>query len=66
MQGIVAAIGPVGILVLLVAAALIVYFALRRRVPTGVLIVLVLLLSPFVAGTLAVFLGAVLSVESGG
>ena len=63
---IMAAIGPVEILVLLVAAALIVYFALRRRVPTGVLIVLVLVLSPFVAGTLALVVGTVLSVVSGG
>ena len=59
-------IGPVEILAFLVLAALIVYFALRRRVPTGVLILLVLVLSPLVAWSLAIFLGAVLSVVSGG
>jgi hypothetical protein len=59
-------IGPVEILVFLVLAALIVYFALRHRVPTGILILLVLVLSPLVARSLAIFLGAVLSVVSGG
>jgi hypothetical protein len=57
-------IGPVEILLFLVLAALIVYFALRRRVPTGILI-LVLVLSPLLARVLATFLGAVLSVVSG-
>jgi len=47
------------------ALAGLVYFALRRRVPTGILI-LVLVLSPPVAWSLAIFLGAVLSVISGG
>ena len=59
-------IGPVEILVFLVVAAFIVYFALRGRVPTGVLIVLVLVLSPLVARALPFFLGTVLSVVSGG
>jgi hypothetical protein len=59
-------IGPVEVLVVLILAALTVYFALRRRVATGVLIVLVLVLSPPVAWSLAIFLGAVLSVISGG
>jgi len=58
-------IGPVEILLFLVLAALIVYFALRRRVPTGILILLVLVLSPLLARFLATFLGAVLSVVSG-
>jgi hypothetical protein len=58
-------IGPVEILLFLVLAALIVYFALRRRVPTGILILLVLVLSPLLARVLATFLGAVLSVVSG-
>jgi len=58
-------IGPVEILLFLVLAALIVYFALRRRVPTGILILLVLVLSPLLARVLATFWGAVLSVVSG-
>jgi hypothetical protein len=58
-------IGPVEILLFLVLTALIVYFALRRRVPTGILILLVLVLSPLLARVLATFLGAVLSVVSG-
>jgi hypothetical protein len=57
-------IGPVEIFLFLVLAALNVYFALRRRVPTGILI-LVLVLSPLLARVLATFLGAVLSVVSG-
>jgi hypothetical protein len=59
-------IGPAEILVFLILAALIVYFALRRRVPAGILLLLVLVLSPPVAWSLAIFLGAVLSVVSGG
>ena len=59
-------IGSVEVLVFLVLAALVVYFALRRRVSTGVLILLVVVLSPIVAVALATFLGAVLSVASGG
>lgn len=59
-------IGSVEVLVFLVLAALVVYFALRRRLPTGVLILLVLVLSPIVAVALATFLGAVLSGASGG
>jgi hypothetical protein len=59
-------IGSVEVLVFLVLAALVVYFALRRRLPTGVLILLVLVLSPIVAVVLATFLGAVLSGASGG
>ena len=59
------ALGPVELIVLLVLAALIVYFALRRRVPTGVLVLLVIVLSPFVAVALATFLGAVLTLASG-
>jgi hypothetical protein len=59
-------VGPIEVLVFLVLAALVVYFALRGRVPTGVLLVLVILLSPVVAVALATFLGAVLSVVSGG
>ena len=59
-------IGSVEVLVFLVLAALVVYFALRRRLPTGVLILLVLVLSPIVAVVLATFLGAILSGVSGG
>ena len=59
-------IGSVEVLVFLVLAALVVYFALRRRLPTGVLILLVLVLSPIVAVVLATFLGAILSGASGG
>ena len=59
-------IGPAEVLVFLGLAALVTYFALRRRVPTGVLILLVIVLSPIVAVALATFLGAVLSVVSGG
>jgi hypothetical protein len=59
-------VGPAEVLVFLVLAALVVYFALRRRVPTGVLILLVIVLSPIVAVVLATFLGAVLTVVSGG
>ncbi len=59
-------ISPAEVLVFLILAALVIYFALRRRVPTGVLILLVIVLSPIVAGVLATFLGAVLSVVSGG
>ncbi len=59
-------IGPAEVLVFLILAALVTYFALRRRVPTGVLILLVVVLSPIVAVALATFLGAVLSVVSGG
>jgi hypothetical protein len=58
-------LGPIEVLVFLVLAALVVYFALRGRVPTGVLLVLVIVLSPVVAVALATFLGAVLSVVSG-
>jgi hypothetical protein len=63
--GIVPTIGPVEVLVFLVLAALVVYFALRRRVPTGVLILLIIVLSPVVAVALATLLGVVLSVISG-
>ena len=59
-------VGPAEVLVFLVLAALVIYFALRRRVPTGILILLVLVLSPIVAVALATFVGAVLSVASGG
>ena len=59
-------VGPAEILVFLVLAALVIYFALRRRVPTGILILLVLVLSPIVAVVLATFVGAVLTVVSGG
>ena len=59
-------VGPAEVLVFLVLAALVIYFALRRRVPTGILILLVLVLSPIVAVALATFFGAVLSVVSGG
>lgn len=59
-------IGPVEVLVFLVLAALVVYFALRSRVPTGVLLLSVITLSPVVAVALATFFGAVLSVVSGG
>jgi hypothetical protein len=59
-------VGPAEILVFLVLAALVIYFALRRRVPTGVLILLVIVLSPIVAVVLATFLGAILTVVSGG
>jgi hypothetical protein len=59
-------VGPAEVLVFLVLAALVIYFALRRRVPTGVLILLVIVLSPIVAVALATFLGAVLTVVSGG
>ena len=54
-------IGPVEILVLKVLAALIVYFALRRRVPTGVLILLIIELSPSVAVSLALIPGTIFS-----
>ncbi len=57
-------IGPAEVLAFLILAALVTYFALRRPVPTGVLILLVIVLSPIVA--VATFLGAVLSVVSGG
>ncbi len=59
-------IGPAEVLAFLILAALVTYFALRRRVPTGVLILLVVVLSPIVAVALATFLGAILSVVSGG
>ena len=59
-------IGPAEVLVFPILAALVTYFALRRRVPTGVLILLVVVLSPIVAVALATFLGAILSVVSGG
>jgi hypothetical protein len=46
-------------------AALVIYLALRGRVPIGVLILLVIVLSPIVAVALATFLGAVLTIVSG-
>ena len=59
-------VGPAEVLVFLVLAALVIYFALRRRVSTGILILLVIVLSPIVAVALATFVGAVLTVVSGG
>lgn len=59
-------VGPAEVIVFLVLAALVIYFALRGRVPTGVLILLVIVLSPIVAVVLATFLGAILTVVSGG
>ncbi len=55
------AIGSTEILVLLVVAAFVIYFALRRLVPRGLLIILVIVLSPVVASALALFLGTLFS-----
>jgi len=53
--------GLVELIVLLAIVPLIVYFTFRKRVTSGVLILLILVLSPIIAGTIAVLTGAVLS-----
>ncbi|HKH10777.1 MAG TPA: hypothetical protein VKA73_06505 [Rubrobacter sp.] len=56
------AVGPVEILVFLLAGALLVFLAARKRVSPAVLVLLVILLAPFVAVSLAFFTGTVLDV----
>ena len=55
-------VGPVELLVFLLAGALLVFLAARKRVSTIVLVLLVVLLAPFVAVSLAFFVGTILGV----
>ena len=55
-------IGPTETLIFLLAGALLVFLAARKRVGPMVLVLLVIVLSPFVARGLAFFTGALLGV----
>lgn len=55
-------IGPVDVLVFLLAGAVLVFFAARKRVSFPVLVLLVVVLSPPVGTSLAFFVGAILDV----
>ena len=55
-------IGPVEVLIFLLVGALLIFLAVRKRVSPLVLVLLVIVLSPFVAMGLAFFTGAILNV----
>jgi len=55
-------IGPVEVLIFLLVGALLIFLAARKRVSHLVLVLLVIVLSPFVAMGLAFFTGAILDV----
>lgn len=55
-------IGPVEVLIFLLIGALLIFLAARKRVSPLVLVLLVIVLSPFVATGLAFFTGAILNV----
>lgn len=53
-------IGPVEVLIFFLVGALLIFLAARKRVTPLVLVLLVIVLSPFVAMGLAFFTGAIL------
>ena len=55
-------IGPVEVLIFLLVGALLIFLAVRKRVSPLVLVLLVIVPSPFVATGLAFFTGAILDV----